>query len=97
MDRDAALKDLENRLNKAIRQIDDLAYRADTLEDDERIIYDDHVQPLRRQEESLRQRVLALESSHAADWERLRTEAERFVAEFQKEVEKAVFRLRDIA
>lgn len=97
MRKEAYLRIADSRLENMIRQIDDLSAKADMLEDDERILYAEQVEHLRRQERGLRQRVDTLAKSREADWEHFRTGFDRGMSDLQKAVEKTVLMLRDIA
>lgn len=97
MIRKAFLKRVESALETLEEDIDRIAAKAEKVEADVRIRYDEEIDVLRMKQEAVRAKVQQVRDAGAGSWGMLKRGVQDATDDLKKAVEKAVERLRKSA
>ena len=97
MIRKAFLKRVESALETLDEDIDRIAAKAEKVEADVRIRYDEEIDVLRMKQEAVRAKVQQVRDAGAGSWGTLKRGVQDATEDLKKAVEKAVERLRKSA
>lgn len=97
MIRNAFLKRVESALETLDAEIDEIAARAEKVEADARIRYDEEIAVLRMKQEAVRVKVLRVRQAGGASWGELKSGVLDATGDLKNAVERAIARLRKSA